>query len=112
MIVTPQPLGQWKVTASGPEGDQRDARLQRQPAALGDPARPLETRDLDGLFGKDGYSLADDPESLKRVVTGRRIGHEIFPWLMVLILILVTAENFLANKFYRESGARPAAVAS
>jgi hypothetical protein len=36
-------------------------------------------------------------------VKGVRVGHEIFPWLMVLILFLVTAENLLANRFYRES---------
>ena len=40
-----------------------------------------------------------------------RVGHEIFPWLMFLILIIVTLENFLANTFYKESapaGSRPA----
>jgi hypothetical protein len=32
----------------------------------------------------------------------------MFPWLMVLILFLVTAENLLANRFYRETAPRPA----
>ena len=32
-----------------------------------------------------------------------RHGSEIFPWLMLLILALVTAENLLANRFHRET---------
>ena len=41
------------------------------------------------------------------MVTRATDRHEIFPWLMALILILITAENFLANRFYREQR-RPA----
>ena len=43
------------------------------------------------------------PQSLERVTQEIRVGHEMFPWLMVLILILVTAENLLANRFHRET---------
>ena len=64
--------------------------------------------DLDRLFGKATYALASDPQSLERTVQGIRVGHEIFPWLMVLILILVTAENLLANRFHRETPKGPA----
>jgi len=65
----------------------------------------LEVRDLDQLFGsRQAYVLADDPESLQRAVQKGRVGQEMFPWLMALILIVVTAENVLANRFYRESG--------
>ena len=53
----------------------------------------METSDLDALFGKKGYNLATDAESLKREVTMSRVGFEIFPWLMGLILILVTARE-------------------
>ena len=54
------------------------------------------------MFGKDGYALADDADTLEKLIDVVRVGHEIFPWLMMLILLLVTAENFLANTFYKE----------
>jgi hypothetical protein len=68
---------------------------------------PLQTSELDAIFGKDGYSLAQDTKQLKDITQVLRVGHEIFPWLMMLILLIVTLENFLANTFYKES-ARPA----
>ena len=73
---------------------------------------PLIESELNILFGgKDRYVLADSPETLNRAVATTRIGHELFPWLMVLILLLVTAENTLANRFYRERAATAGAAA-
>lgn len=63
---------------------------------------PLKPAELDGILGKDRYALADDTDSLKRAVAQVRVGRELFPFLMMLILLLITAENFLANRFYRE----------
>ena len=60
-------------------------------------------QDLDTVFGKDNYKLAEDVQTLKQMVTTQRLGHEIFPWLMFLILIVVTLENFLANTFYKQA---------
>jgi hypothetical protein len=57
------------------------------------------------MFGKEGYVLADDPQSLEKLIDVVRVGHEIFPWLMMLILVLVTAESVLANTFYKEAPA-------
>jgi hypothetical protein len=68
----------------------------------------LAEEDLGKLFGeKDGYALADSPTSLKRVQRTSRVGRELFPWLMAVILGLVTAESYLANRFHREKGAAP-----
>ena len=69
----------------------------------------LKPNDLDGLFGgKDNYKIADDAEEPRReVIKDVRVGYELFPWLMFLILALVTAENLLANKFHRETPRRP-----
>ena len=107
MIVAPQPVGQWTVTASGPEGADATLGFSVNPPLAETQFVPAGgTRPRRALRQGRTTHLADDPESLKRAITGRRIGHEIFPWLMVLILILVTAENLLANRFYRER--RPA----
>jgi hypothetical protein len=106
LIVAPQPIGQWTVSASGLEGTGTTLGFSVNPPLAEIQLTALEARDLDTLFGKDNYKLATDAESLKRVTEQARIGHEIFPWLMFLILILVTAENLLANTFYRESASK------
>ena len=111
-IVAPQPIGQWKVTAATPEGDRMTLGFSVNPPLSETQFTPLEEKDLDRLFGKKGYALANDADSQHRLTTEARIGHEIFPWLMILILIVVTAENLLANTFYRESGPNPAVRAA
>lgn len=77
--------------------------------------RPLETEELDSLLGgSESYALADSPDAIERVQRTARVGREIFPWIMILILVLLTAENYLANRFHREvtSTAAPARVAA
>ena len=109
VIVAPQEIGAWSVTASGgADGAKAAFGFSVNPPLSESQFLPLSKPDLDRLFGKDNYALAKDSQSLKSAVDKVRIGHEIFPWLMVLILILVTAESLLANRFYRESAPRPA----
>ena len=54
-------------------------------------------RDLDVLFGKGNYQLAEDAATLKTAVGVKRYGQELFPWVMALILLVVTLENVLAR---------------
>ena len=73
---------------------------------------PLEKADLDVIFGKDGYHLAENAQAYVQQEKISRFGYEIFPWLMFLIMIVVTVENFLANTFYKEPAKpKPAAAA-
>jgi hypothetical protein len=108
VIVAPQGIGQWSVMAAGDDGAKATLGFSVNPPQSESHFSPLEKRDLDALFGKAKYRLADDPGSLDKVTQEVRIGHEIFPWLMGLILILVTAEGLLANRFHRESAPGPA----
>jgi hypothetical protein len=57
------------------------------------------------VFGKDGYLLAEDADAHKEKEKLTRYGYEVFPWLMFLILLIVTLENVLANTFYKEAPA-------
>ncbi|WP_165073479.1 BatA domain-containing protein [Paludisphaera rhizosphaerae] len=109
-IVAPQFLGQWTVTAVGPGEKRRTIGFSLNPPATESQFAAMENADLDAVFGKDGYALAGDDKSLKKVTELIRVGHEIFPWLMFLILILVTVENYLANTFYKEPAGGPTTV--
>ena len=99
------------------DGDQHDAEDADGDGCDRAEARPLAEEDLNTLFGnKDGFALADSAANLKRVQRTARVGRELFPWIMALILVLVTAENYLANRFHRERGTasvlRPRAMAA
>jgi hypothetical protein len=104
-VVEPPDVGIWSVKANGP-----DNRVTMLGFSLNSPRseskfEPLQKQDLDTIFGKDGYFLVEDVQTLKAKETFARLGYEIFPWLMFLILIVVTLENFLANTFYKEAKA-------
>jgi hypothetical protein len=113
VAVPQQQPGQWTVKAMT-EGD--------RPAALGFSLNAPHTEsqfavmkkpDLDTVFGKDGYVFAEDADKLKDVEATERYGREIFPFLMFLILIVVTIESILANTFYKEAPrAQPAGAAA
>jgi hypothetical protein len=112
-VPAPQVLGLWAVTAKA--ADNRTALLGFSVNAPRDESRfaHLEKTDLDVIFGKDGYLLAEDADTLKEKEQLTRYGYEVFPWLMFLILMIVTLENILANTFYKEAPAakKTAAVA-
>jgi len=102
-IASPQFLGQWTVTALGPGEERTQMGFSLNPPRAEGRYTPLETADLETIFGgEDGYALADDAKSLEKLTELIRVGHELFPWLMMLILAIVTAENYLANTFYKE----------
>jgi hypothetical protein len=96
------PTGQWKVVASKRGGERQELGFSVNPPSTEAQLTQINREELDGLFGKDGYALADDAKRLEEEVKFRDVGREIYPWLMLLILLLVTAENALANTFYRE----------
>jgi len=107
VIVSPE-LGQWTVSASGPSGEKGTMGFSVNPPLSEIGYVALEPRELDVLFGKGQYSLAIDAVSLKKAVKDIRVGSELFPWIMALVLVVVTLENLLANKFHREGTPRPA----
>ncbi|MFO0891852.1 MAG: BatA domain-containing protein [Isosphaeraceae bacterium] len=105
-IIAPQILGQWAVAPRDAAPQPVRLGFSLNPPGVESQLTPLQPAELDRLFGKDSYALAEDAKSLQEKVTEQKIGRELFPYLMMLILLVVTLENFLANTFYKES-ARP-----
>jgi Aerotolerance regulator N-terminal len=106
LVISSAPqIGQWVVTATGPKGAKKTIGFSVNPPGRECLLTPMENKDFDEIFGKGKYSLANSPNELDHAVKEGRVGREIFAWLMVLILVLMTAENFLANRFYREKSA-------
>ncbi len=102
LISARQKEGQWKVEGKGPDGSQMKIGFSVNVPAAETRVVALNPDDLDGLFGgKDHYRIVNDPADLKPAQEFGRFGTELFPWIMLLILALVTVENMLANKFHR-----------
>jgi hypothetical protein len=102
-IATPPALGLWTVKATAADNHTATLGFSVNPPESESQFALLERPDLDVIFGKDRYRLADDAVAHKEEEKNARFGYEIFPWLMFLILMIVTLENFLANTFYRET---------
>jgi len=103
--VTP---GLWRVR---PDRDLSDSQQEALPE-LGfsvniapDESRfgAIEAEEIQTILGGDeeNFALASSPDELERAKNFVRVGRELYPWLIALILALLTAENFLANRFHR-----------
>lgn len=112
VIEAPQQLGNWVVKGQGANGTEEMLGFSVNPPAAESQFVSLEEADLNRLFGgKDKYALVDDPKNINEVVKGVRVGQELFPWLMAIILLLVCFESLLANRFYREPATQQAVAA-
>ena len=66
------------------------------------PRVPAET--IAQLFGDDSIVTVGQSISMKDKLDQRyRQPYELFPWIMLLVLMLFVIENFFANRFYRTS---------
>jgi hypothetical protein len=101
-IDAPQAIGQWTINAKGVDNTVTTLGFSLNTPRSESKFEPLEKSDLDVIFGKDGYLLAENAQSHNQIEATARFGIEVFPWLLFLILIVVTVENFLANTFYKE----------
>lgn len=66
---------------------------------------------LDEILGAKRYARVTDPQELDRAVSLGRLGVEVYPVLMGLLILLFCGEHLMANFFYdeepQESGGRP-----
>jgi len=107
----PRGLGQWKLIGSTADNQAVTLGFSVNPPVAESRLAPLATSDLDVIFGKEHYQLSEDVQTFKEQERTMRLGHEIFPWLLFLILLVITLENTLANLFYKEAP-RPGPVRS
>ncbi|MFO0949424.1 MAG: BatA domain-containing protein [Planctomycetota bacterium] len=66
---------------------------------------PVDNATLEKLLGKERMVVARDPSEFEGVMGEARVGRELFPFLMVLVVTLLVAETYFANRFYRQAKA-------
>lgn len=79
------------------------------PSEATDLAR-FSPEELTALFGKTTVNLARSQEEIRREVSLGRVGRELYPWLVVLLALLLLAEQLISNWFYRDEAPAPAAA--
>ena len=60
----------------------------------------LDRMALDQWLGEGRYRLARDRDAVDREVGEARIGHELYPWLLIFVALVLWLEHLLANRFY------------
>ncbi len=69
------------------------------PSAESDLTR-LTKEELDERFGEEKYEVAKDIGELKHDITTADIGQEVFPMLLMLVVVIFVGEHIVANRFY------------
>jgi uncharacterized membrane protein (DUF485 family) len=63
----------------------------------------LEPNRLDTVFGAERYEIVQQKEEIQRQQGTNRRGKELYPLLMLMLLVAMTVENLISNQFYRSS---------
>lgn len=69
------------------------------PSSESDLTRLTES-ELDERFGEDRYEVARNINELKDDINAADIGQEIFPMLLMLVVVFFLGEHLVANRFY------------
>lgn len=70
----------------------------------------LEPSDLDDMLGRDRYLLVRNPEELERIVRSDRLGVEVFPVLLAILVVMFCGEHLMANFFYDQEAVNSESV--
>lgn len=62
----------------------------------------LNEPELNEILGPDRYRLATREEEVVREQGQARLGVPLFPWLMLIVVIVFGLEHVLANRFYQQ----------
>ncbi|VTS08932.1 BatA domain-containing protein [Tuwongella immobilis] len=68
----------------------------------------VEVANLEAVLGPDCVLPTGQAVDLRSMLDGRfNQPIDLFPWLMILLLLILAVENFLANRFYRRPSVAP-----
>ncbi len=95
-------IGNYRIKAGGEAQGLNHGFSVNLPVAASDLERFDESR-LKDVFGETQFRLAHNREEIDRDVSAGRVGEELFPILILLIVVVLGCEQVLANRFYRES---------
>ncbi len=99
LLTDVEQLGNYTLIAADKESSYKTGFSINPPDGESD-FRRLQLGDLDLLFGEGRYELAQNIDELTRRVHRGRLGQEIFPFVLLFVMIAFCGEHFVANRFY------------
>jgi hypothetical protein len=104
-VASTDAVGNYRATA-GSEADRVDLGFSvNLPPNVSQLSR-LSSDELKNLFDPTPFRLARSKEEIDRSVSATRVGVELYPYLMLLLAVILAAEQVLGNRFYREDSSR------
>ena len=91
--------GHYEVVSTSPGQKFQSGFSVNLPASESDFNRLSEV-DLDLLLGPNRYAIAENTESLSRTVNTGRLGVEVFPLILGLVVLIFCLELIASNYFY------------
>ena len=91
--------GHFTVRSATPDHPYEIGFSVNPPSGESNFTRMTET-DLNTMFGEDRYSVAQNTDALTRTVNAGRLGVEVFPIILAVLLAAFCLEHVVANRFY------------
>ncbi len=98
--------GNYTLAAGGGESQIRLGFSVNLPTTVSQLASASET-DLEAAFGSVPYRLAHNRDEIDRSVSAGRVGQELFPYIIVLLVLVLAGEQALSNRFYQDYSTAP-----
>ena len=100
VVTSTEAAGNYRLQAGGEQATQLGFSVNL-PASVSQLER-VTPDDLKLIFGETPFRLARDRESIDRNVNAVRVGRELFPYLMILLVLILAAEQVVSNRFYQD----------
>jgi hypothetical protein len=98
--------GPYRVKGMSDEGDQTLAQFSMNAAPEDSDLSRVPEEKIQAVLGPNSILPVDRKADLRELLKGHWSQPvELFPWLMILLLLVLAVENLLANKFYRQEPA-------
>lgn len=98
LVETTQP-GHYRVLDADPQSDFAVGFSVNFPAEESQ-LQKVSRDHLNEMFGEERYRVTHDLEELERIVNVGRLGEELFPQVLVLVIVFFCAEHLVSNRFY------------
>ena len=98
LVETQQP-GQYRVLDADPDSDFAVGFSVNAPAEESN-LKKITTEDLNAMFGENRYRISRNLDELERIVTEGRLGQELFPQVLFLVILVFCGEHLVSNRFY------------
>jgi hypothetical protein len=100
VVANPESLGFYRI-ATGQGDESFEKAFTVNPSITESQLAPVPHTEVTAALGEGNFAVARTAHELRDVMGDVRIGRELFPWLIPLLVLLFAAEHLLANRFYR-----------